>query len=107
MTSDEEDEIKQYKISITMRRAKFESLNLEKVNYVKSYLLLVYGVLVLILSYTMFKNKDVPLKEKGVLISLMIVYPYVAPPMLIYLYEMFMYIIAVMTGEIYKKTELQ
>ena len=99
--------IKKYKNSTTSRRAEFELLNLEKVNYIKSVLLIVYGLLVLWFAYTLFKNKDMKLQQKGVLLGLMLVYPYIAPPLLIYLYETIMYMVALMTGEIYKKTELQ
>lgn len=96
-----------YKNSTTRRRAEFELLNLEKVNYIKSTLLIVYGLLVLWFAYTLFKNKDMKLQQKGILLGLMLVYPYIAPPLLIYLYETIMYMVALMTGEIYKKTELQ
>jgi hypothetical protein len=99
--------IKNYKNSTTRRRAEFELLNLEKVNYIKSMLLIVYGLLVLWFAYTLFKNKDMKLQQKGILLGLMLVYPYIAPPLLIYLYETIMYMVALMTGEIYKKTELQ
>jgi len=99
--------IKNYKNSTTRRRAEFELLNLEKVNYIKSVLLIVYGLLVLWFAYTLFKNKDMKLQQKGILLGLMLVYPYIAPPLLIYLYETMMYMVALMTGEIYKKTELQ
>ena len=107
---EKEDELKEetaYKNSTTRRRAEFELLNLEKVNYIKSVLLIVYGLLVLWFAYTLFKNKDMKLQQKGVLLGLMLVYPYIAPPLLIYLYETIMYMVALMTGEIYKKTELQ
>jgi len=99
--------IKNYKNSTTSRRAEFELLNLAKVNYIKSTLLIVYGLLVLWFAYTLFKNKDMKLQQKGILLGLMLVYPYIAPPLLIYLYETMMYITALMTGEIYKKAELQ
>jgi len=99
--------IKNYKNSTTRRRAEFELLNLAKVNYIKSTLLIVYGLLVLWFAYTLFKNKDMKLQQKGILLGLMLVYPYIAPPLLIYLYETMMYITALMTGEIYKKAELQ
>jgi len=107
---EKEEELKQikiYKNSTTHRRAEFEALNLEKVNYVKSSLLIVYGLLVLWFAYIMFKNKDMKLKQKGILLGMMLAYPYIAPPLLIYLYETIMYIVALMTGEIYKKAELQ
>lgn len=96
-----------YKNSTMRRRAEFELLNLEKVNYIKSVLLIVYGLLVLWFAYTLFKNKDMKQPQKGILLGLMLVYPYIAPPLLIYLYETIMYMVALMTGEIYKKTELQ
>lgn len=96
-----------YKNSTTRRRTEFETLNLEKVNYVKSALLIVYGLLVLWFTFTLFKNKDMSLQRKGILLGITLVYPYIAPPLLIYLYETLMYIVAIMTGEIYKKTELQ
>ena len=99
--------IKNYKNSTTRRRAEFELLNLAKVNYIKSTLLIVYGLLVLWFAYTLFKNKDMKLQQKGILLGLMLIYPYIAPPLLIYLYETMMYITALMTGEIYKKAELQ
>ena len=99
--------IKNYKNSTTSRRAEFELLNLAKVNYIKSMLLIVYGLLVLWFAYTLFKNKDMKLQQKGILLGAMLVYPYIAPPLLIYLYETMMYITALMTGEIYKKAELQ
>ena len=101
------DETMIYKNSTTSRRAEFELLNLAKVNYIKSMLLIVYGLLVLWFAYTLFKNKDMKLQQKGILLGLMLVYPYIAPPLLIYLYETIMYMVALMTGEIYKKTELQ
>jgi hypothetical protein len=100
-------DIKNYKNSTTRRRAEFELLNLAKVNYIKSTLLIVYGLLVLWFAYTLFKNKDMKLQQKGILLGLMLVYPYIAPPLLIYLYETMMYMVALMTGEIYKKAELQ
>jgi len=100
-------DIKKYKNSTTRRRAEFELLNLEKVNYIKSCLFVVYGLLVLWFAYTLFKNKDMKLKQKGILIGAMLAYPYVAPPLFIYLYETVMYMVALMTGEIYKKAELQ
>ena len=100
-------DIKNYKNSTTRRRAEFELLNLEKVNYIKSCLFIVYGLLVLWFAYTLFKNKDMKLKQKGILIGAMLAYPYIAPPLLIYLYETVMYMVALMTGEIYKKAELQ
>jgi hypothetical protein len=99
--------IKNYKNSTTSRRAEFELLNLEKVNYIKSCLFVVYGLLVLWFAYTLFKNKDMKLQQKGILLGAMLVYPYIAPPLLIYLYETMMYMVALMTGEIYKKAELQ
>lgn len=99
--------IKEYKKSLTVRRTEFEALDLEKVNYIKACLLVIYGLLVLWFAYIMFKNKDLKLKQKGILISAMVAYPFIAPPLLIYLYEMIMYIKALMTGEIYKKAELQ
>jgi len=107
---EKEDELKEetaYKNSTTRRRAEFELLNLEKVNYIKSCLFVVYGLLVLWFAYTLFKNKDMKLKQKGILIGAMLAYPYVAPPLFIYLYETVMYMVALMTGEIYKKAELQ
>ena len=100
-------DIKKYKNSTTRRRAEFELLNLEKVNYIKSCLFVVYGLLVLWFAYTLFKNKDMKLKQKAILIGAMLAYPYVAPPLFIYLYETVMYMVALMTGEIYKKAELQ
>jgi len=100
-------DIKNYKNSTTRRRAEFELLNLEKVNYIKSCLFVVYGLLVLWFAYTLFKNKDMKLKQKGILIGAMLAYPYIAPPLLVYLYELLMYMVALMTGEIYKKAELQ
>ena len=100
-------DIKNYKNSTTRRRAEFELLNLEKVNYIKSCLFVVYGLLVLWFAYTLFKNKDMKLKLKGVLLGALLAYPYIAPPLFIYLYETVMYMVALMTGEIYKKAELQ
>jgi hypothetical protein len=100
-------DIVKYKNSTTRRRTEFELLNLEKVNYVKSCLFIVYGLLVLWFVYVMFKNNDMKLKQKGILIGAMLLYPYIAPPLLIYLYELLMYMVALMTGEIYKKSELQ
>ena len=101
------EDIKEYKKSLTVRRTEFEALDLEKVNYIKACLLVIYCLLVLWFAYIMFKNKDLKLKQKGILISAMVAYPFIAPPLLIYLYEMIMYIKALMTGEIYKKAELQ
>ena len=100
-------DIVKYKNSTTRRHTEFELLNLEKVNYVKSCLFIVYGLLVLWFVYVMFKNNDMKLKQKGILIGAMLLYPYIAPPLLIYLYELLMYMVALMTGEIYKKSELQ
>ena len=96
-----------YKNSTTGRRAEFEALNLEKVNYVKSCLLIIYGLLVLWFVYVMFKNKELKLRQKGILVGAMVAYPYIATPVIIYLYETVVYIVALMTGEIYKKAELQ
>ena len=103
----ESENIKKYKKSLTVRRTEFEALDLEKVNYIKACLLVIYGLLVHWFAYIMFKNKDLKLKQKGILISTMVAYPFIAPSLLIYLYEMIMYIKALMTGEIYKKAELQ
>jgi hypothetical protein len=99
--------IKKYKNSTTGRRAEFEALNLEKVNYVKSCLFILYCLLVLWFVYVMFKNKELKLRQKGILIGAMVAYPYIATPVVIYLYETVMYIVALITGEIYKKAELQ
>jgi hypothetical protein len=101
------NEIKKYKNSTTKRRAEFEALNLEKVNYVKSLLLIVYGLLVLWFIYVMYKNTDLKRQQKGLLVGGLVVFPFIAPVVLIYLYEMIAYILALMTGEIYKKAELQ
>lgn len=103
----EREEKKHYKNSTTKRRAEFEALNLEKVNYVKSLLLVVYGLLVLWFIYVMFKNTDLKRQQKGLLVGGLVAFPFIAPVLLIYLYEMFAYIVALMTGEIYKKAELQ
>lgn len=103
--NDLQDTIK-YKNSTMRRRVEFELLNLEKVNYMKSVLFIVYILLVLWFAYILFNNKDLKLQQKGIFLGLMLVYPYIAPPLLIYLYEVLMYIVALMTGEIYKKTEL-
>jgi hypothetical protein len=100
-------ETEKYKKTTTRRRAEFETLNLKKVNYIKSSLLIIYYLLVLWFVYIMFKNKDLKLRQKGILVGAMVVFPFVAPPLVIYLYETVMYIVAIMTGEIYKKTELQ
>ena len=51
------EEIKEYKKSLTVRRTEFEALDLEKVNYIKACLLVIYGLLVLWFAYIMFKNK--------------------------------------------------
>ena len=104
---EETEEIQKYKNSTTKRRAEFEALNLEKVNYVKSLLLVVYGLLVLWFIYVMYKNTDLKRQQKGLLVGVMVAFPFIAPVLLIYLYEMFAYIVALMTGEIYKKAELQ
>lgn len=104
---DQNNEIKEYKNSTTNRRAEFEALNLEKVNYVKSLLLIVYGLLVLWFIYVMYKNTDLKRQQKGLLVGGLVVFPFIAPVVLIYLYEMIAYIVALMTGEIYKKAELQ
>ena len=103
----ETEEIQNYKNSTTERRAEFEALNLEKVNYVKSLLLIVYGLLVLWFIYVMFKNTDLKRQQKGLLVGGLVAFPFIAPVLLIYIYEMFAYIVALMTGEIYKKAELQ
>ena len=103
----ERGDIQNYKNSTTKRRAEFEALNLEKVNYVKSLLLVVYGLLVLWFIYVMYKNTDLKRQQKGLLVGVMVAFPFIAPVLLIYLYEMFAYIVALMTGEIYKKAELQ
>lgn len=104
---DQNNQIKKYKNSTTNRRAEFEALNLEKVNYVKSLLLIVYGLLVLWFIYVMYKNTDLKRQQKGLLVGGLVVFPFIAPVVLIYLYEMIAYIVALMTGEIYKKAELQ
>jgi hypothetical protein len=101
------ENIKKYKNSTTGRRAEYEALNLEKVNYVKSCLFIIYCLLVLWFVYVMFKNKELKLRQKGILVGAMVAYPYIATPVVIYLYETVMYIVALMTGEIYKKAELQ
>jgi hypothetical protein len=103
----ETEEIQNYKNFTTKRRAEFEALNLEKVNYVKSLLLVVYGLLVLWFIYVMYKNTDLKRQQKGLLVGGLVAFPFIAPVLLIYLYEMFAYIVALMTGEIYKKAELQ
>jgi len=61
---DQNNQIKKYKNSTTNRRAEFEALNLEKVNYVKSLLLIVYGLLVLWFIYVMYKNTDLKRQQK-------------------------------------------
>jgi len=104
---DQNNQIKKYKNSTTNRRAEFEALNLEKVNYVKSLLLIVYGLLVLWFIYVMYKNTDLKRQRKGLLVGGMVAFPFIAPVLLIYIYEMIAYIVALMTGEIYKKAELQ
>ena len=104
---DVNNEIKEYKNSTTKRRAEFEALNLEKINYVKSLLLIVYGLLVLWFIYVMYKNTDLKRQQKGLLVGGMVAFPFIAPVLLIYIYEMIAYIVALMTGEIYKKAELQ
>lgn len=104
---DQNNQIKKYKNSTTNRRAEFEALNLEKVNYVKSLLLIVYGLLVLWFIYVMYKNTDLKRQQKGLLVGGLVSFPFIAPVVLIYLYEMIAYIVALMTGEIYKKAELQ
>ena len=100
-------DIVKYKNSTTKRRAEFEALNLEKINYVKSLLLIVYGLLVLWFIYVMYKNTDLKRQQKGLLVGGMVAFPFIAPVLLIYIYEMIAYIVALMTGEIYKKAELQ
>jgi len=100
-------DIVKYKNSTTKRRAEFEALNLEKINYVKSLLLIVYGLLVLWFIYVMYKNTDLKRQRKGLLVGGMVAFPFIAPVLLIYIYEMIAYIVALMTGEIYKKAELQ
>jgi len=104
---DVNNEIKEYKNSTTKRRAEFEALNLEKINYIKSLLLIVYGLLVLWFIYVMYKNTDLKRQQKGLLVGGMVAFPFIAPVLLIYIYEMIAYIVALMTGEIYKKAELQ
>ena len=104
---DQNNQIKKYKNSTTKRRAEFEALNLEKINYVKSLLLIVYGLLVLWFIYVMYKNTDLKRQQKGLLVGGLVAFPFIAPVVLIYLYEMIAYIVALMTGEIYKKAELQ
>ena len=106
LSGDELDKCK-YKKSTTNRRAEYEALNLEKVNYVKSLLLIVYGLLVLWFIYVMYKNPDLKRQQKGMLIGGIVIYPFIAPYLFIYIYEMINYIVSLMTGEIYKKTELQ
>ena len=101
------ENIKKYKNSTTGRRAEFEAINLEKVNYIKSCLLIIYSLLVLWFVYVMYKNKGLQLHNKGILVSVMVAYPYIATPLLMYLYETIMYMVALMTGDIYKKSELQ
>ena len=105
--STDADQIKKYKNSTTNRRADFEALNLEKVNYVKSLLLIVYGLLVLWFIYVMYKNTDLKRQQKGLLVGGLVAFPFITPVLLIYIYEMIAYIVALMTGEIYKKAELQ
>ena len=101
------EETEEYKNSTTKRRAEFEALNLEKVNYVKSLLLIVYGLLVLWFIYVMYKNTDLKRQQKGLLVGGLVAFPFIGPVLLIYIYEMIAYIVALMTGEIYKKSELQ
>lgn len=104
--TDLQDTVK-YKNSTTHRRAEFELHSLEKINYIKSSLFIIYCLLVLVFVYILFKNKDMKRHKKGFLLGIVVIYPYIAPPIVIYLYEMFMYLVAIVTGEIYKKTELQ
>jgi hypothetical protein len=104
---DKLEETQTYKNSTTHRRAEFEALNLEKVNYVKSCLFIIYCLLVLLFVYIMFKNKILNTRQKVFFIGTMLAYPYIATPLLIYLYENAMYIVALSTGEIYKKTDIQ
>jgi len=97
------NDIKKYKESTTTRKVEFELLNLEKVNYIKSLLFILYGLLVLWFVYVMYKNNVLTRRKKGLFIACLVAYPFIAPPLLVYIYDTLMYIKALMTGEIYKK----
>ena len=94
-----------YKKSTTNRRADFESKELEKVNYIKSVMFIIYIIAVMGLVYTLYYSTGTSKRTKGLILAFFIVYPILFIPVILFFYDTLVYMLAVMTGNIYKKTE--
>ena len=98
-------EIYDYKKETTNRRADFESKELEKVNYIKSVMFIIYIITVMGLVYTLYYSTGTSKRTKGLVLAFFIVYPILFIPVILFFYDTLVYMLAVMTGNIYKKTE--
>lgn len=94
-----------YKKKTTERRAEFESKELEKVNYIKSVMFIIYTITVMGLAYTLYYSTGTSKRTKGFILAFFIVYPLLFIPVILFFYDTLVYMLAVMTGNIYKKTE--
>ena len=96
---------REYKKSTTNRRADFEYLELDKVNFMKSMMLIIYILVVVGLAYTLFLSTDVDKRTKGIILAFFTLYPILFIPIILYFYNTLVYIVSLMTGNIYKKTD--
>ena len=96
---------KDYKKSTTNRRADFEYMELEKVNFMKSMMLILYILVVIGLAYTLFLNTDIDKRTKGLILAFFTLYPVLFIPIILYFYNTIVYVLSLMTGNIYKKTD--
>jgi hypothetical protein len=96
---------KDYKKSTTNRRADFEYMELEKVNFMKSMMLILYILVVIGLAYTLFLNTDIDKRTKGLILTFFTLYPVLFIPIILYFYNTIVYVLSLMTGNIYKKTD--
>ena len=94
-----------YKKSTTNRRADFEYLELEKVNFTKSMMMIVYILVVVGLAYTLFLSTDIDKRTKGLILAFFVLYPVLFIPIILYFYNTIVYVLSLMTGNIYKKTD--
>jgi|AntAceMinimDraft_11_1070367.scaffolds.fasta_scaffold10454_3 uncharacterized Tic20 family protein len=103
--SDYYDDEKNYKKSTTNRRADFEYLELEKVNFMKSMMMIIYILVVVGLAYTLISSTEVDKITKGLILAFFTLYPILFIPITLYFYNTLVYVLSIMTGNIYKKTE--
>lgn len=96
---------REYKKSTTNRRADFEYLELEKVNFTKSMMMIVYILVVVGLAYTLFLSTDIDKRTKGLILAFFTLYPVLFIPIILYFYNTIVYVLSLMTGNIYKKTD--